>query len=72
MDPRARRSVHDQHAARASYASIDQGVIAAVVARVLLKDGHQAQRYELTGPESLTKLDLVRTIGEAIGRGIRF
>jgi uncharacterized protein YbjT (DUF2867 family) len=57
---------------RAAYAPIDLVDIAAVAAAVLLGDGHHGKKYELTGPESLSKIELVRIIGEVIGREIRF
>jgi uncharacterized protein YbjT (DUF2867 family) len=46
--------------------------IAAVAATVLLEDGHAGKAYELTGPETLTRAELVRTIGQALGRDIPF
>ena len=46
-----------------AYAPIDLVDIAAVAATALLGDGHHGAKYELTGPESLSKLDKVRIIG---------
>ena len=46
--------------------------IAAVAARCLLEDGHEGRSYELTGPESLTRRDRVRTIGAALGRELTY
>lgn len=46
--------------------------IAAVAARTLTGDGHGGARYVLTGPESLTQVEQVRLIGEAIGHPLRF
>ena len=46
--------------------------IAAVAAAVLLGDGHAGKAYELTGPETLTRAEQVRTIGRALGRDIPF
>ena len=46
--------------------------IAAVAAAVLLQDGHAGKAYELTGPETLTRAELVRIIGRALGRDIPF
>jgi uncharacterized protein YbjT (DUF2867 family) len=57
---------------KAAFASIDLVDIAAVAAVTLLGDGHHGAKYELTGPESLSKIEKVRIIGEAIGRDIRF
>jgi len=46
--------------------------IAAVAAAVLLEDGHAGKAYELTGPETVTRAERVRLIGEALGRDIPF
>jgi uncharacterized protein YbjT (DUF2867 family) len=46
--------------------------IAAVAATALLQDGHEGQAYSITGPESLSRVDLVRLIAQATGRPIRF
>ena len=56
----------------ASYAPLDLADIAAVAAKVLLEDGHHGSKYEMTGPESLSKIEKVRIIGEVLGREIRF
>jgi uncharacterized protein YbjT (DUF2867 family) len=54
----------------AANAPIDLGDIAAVAARVLLEDGHAGKEYLLTGPETLTRAEMVRHIGAALGREI--
>jgi uncharacterized protein YbjT (DUF2867 family) len=46
--------------------------IAAVAATVLLEDGHHGKAYELTGPQTLTRAQLVGAIGQALGRDIPF
>jgi uncharacterized protein YbjT (DUF2867 family) len=46
--------------------------IAAVAATVLLQDGHYGRAYSITGPEILTRVDLVRRIGQATGQHIGF
>ncbi|HYN97011.1 MAG TPA: NAD(P)H-binding protein [Pilimelia sp.] len=46
--------------------------IAAVAAAVLRQDGHHGRAYTLTGPEILSRVDLLRLIGEAIGRELEF
>jgi uncharacterized protein YbjT (DUF2867 family) len=46
--------------------------IAAVAVRALTGDGHVGAKYLLTGPESLTYAEQVRTIGEVIGRPLRY
>jgi uncharacterized protein YbjT (DUF2867 family) len=58
--------------ANAATAVIDLDDIAAVAARVLLEDGHVGQKYTLTGPEAVKRIDLVRQIGASIGRDLRF
>jgi uncharacterized protein YbjT (DUF2867 family) len=56
----------------AANAPIDLGDIAAVAAKALLEDGHAGQEYLLTGPETLTRAEMVRHIGAALGREIPF
>lgn len=56
----------------AAYAPIDLEDIAAVATRALLEDGHTGKKYTLTGPETLSKIDRVRIIGEVLGREMRF
>jgi uncharacterized protein YbjT (DUF2867 family) len=51
---------------------IDLADIAAVAARTLLDDGHHGRKYELTGPESLSKFAKARIMGDVLGRDIRF
>ncbi|AEF41072.1 NAD(P)H-binding protein [Hoyosella subflava] len=46
--------------------------IADVAARTLTEGGHIGRAYELTGPETLTRREMVRQIGEALGREIPF
>ncbi|QYN37520.1 NAD(P)H-binding protein [Pseudonocardia sp. DSM 110487] len=53
-------------------AQIDLGDIAAVAAVALLEDGHAGKEYLLTGPETLTRAEKVRQIGEALGREIPY
>jgi uncharacterized protein YbjT (DUF2867 family) len=54
------------------HAMVDEADVAAVAAAALLEDGHAGRTYHLTGPEAFTRADAVRTIGEAIGRELRF
>ncbi len=56
----------------AETAPIDERDIASVAARALYEDGHAGGDYVLTGPESLSQAEQVRTIGDVIGRPIRF
>lgn len=46
--------------------------VAKVAAVCLLDDRHVGEKYEMTGPESLRRIDFVRIIGEVIGREVRF
>lgn len=46
--------------------------IAAVAARALTGDGHGGAKHVLTGPQALTQVEQVHTIGEAIGRPLRY
>nr|CEL23240.1 Oxidoreductase [Kibdelosporangium sp. MJ126-NF4]CTQ94402.1 Oxidoreductase [Kibdelosporangium sp. MJ126-NF4] len=52
-------------------AKVHEADIAAVAVTALLEDGHAGRSYPLTGPEALTVVDTVRTIGAAIGRDLR-
>jgi uncharacterized protein YbjT (DUF2867 family) len=52
-------------------APIHEHDVGAVAVRALLDDGRAGREYVLTGPESLTLLEQVATIGEAIGRRLR-
>jgi uncharacterized protein YbjT (DUF2867 family) len=56
----------------AAHTPIDLGDIAAVAARALLEDGHVGREYLLTGPETLTRAEMVRQIGAALGREIPY
>ncbi len=68
---RAGKVVRWPHAA-APTAPIHEQDIAAVAARTLLEADHESAEYVLTGPESLTQFEQVTTIGEVIGRPLRF
>jgi uncharacterized protein YbjT (DUF2867 family) len=57
---------------RAVSAPIHERDVAAVAVRALTEDGHAEAKYVLTGPESITLIDQVRAIGDAIGRPLRF
>ncbi|MEP7009100.1 MAG: NAD(P)H-binding protein [Acidobacteriota bacterium] len=56
----------------AETAPIDERDIASVAARTLVEDGHAGADYVLTGPESLSQVEQVRAIGDAMGRRIQF
>jgi len=49
---------------------IHEADVAAVAAVVLSQQGHEGKIYELTGPESLTRIEQVAAISAAIGREI--
>jgi uncharacterized protein YbjT (DUF2867 family) len=53
-------------------APIDERDIAAVAVRTLVEEGHGRKDYVLTGPQSLSHVEQVDTIGEVIGRSLRF
>ncbi len=46
--------------------------IAAVAIRALTEEGHAGAKYVLTGPEALTQVEQMHTIGEVIGRPLRY
>src|ERR1035441_3814444 len=56
----------------AATAPVDERDIAAVVVAALLGDGHAGHAYTLTGPESLTQVERVQFLAEALGRPVRF
>src|ERR671918_2715610 len=56
----------------AANAPIDLGDIAAVAATALLDDGHVGKEYLLTGPETLTRAEMVQQIGAALGRPVPY
>ena len=58
--------------AAAPTAPIHERDLAAVAVRALLEPGHDGAEYMLTGPESLSQLEQVRTIGEVIGRPLHY
>jgi uncharacterized protein YbjT (DUF2867 family) len=58
----------------AAWAPIDERDIAAVAVRALTEKGQKyiGGKYYLTGEQSLSQIEQVKTIGEAIGRPLRF
>jgi uncharacterized protein YbjT (DUF2867 family) len=56
----------------AETAPIDERDIAAVAARSLCDDRHAGRDYVVTGPQALSQVEQVTTIGTAIGRSVRF
>src|SRR3954452_20549929 len=57
---------------QAARSLIHERDIAAVAVRALTEDGHAGARYVLTGPETLTQVEQVHAIGDAIGRPLRW
>lgn len=57
---------------KSANAPIDLHDIAAVAATALLEDGHEGKEYTLSGPETLTREQMVRHIGEALGREVPY
>jgi uncharacterized protein YbjT (DUF2867 family) len=53
-------------------ALIHERDLAAVGVRALLDAGHDGERHQLTGPESLTQVEQLDAIGAAIGRRLHF
>jgi uncharacterized protein YbjT (DUF2867 family) len=58
--------------AQSTAAPVDERDIAAAAARALRADDLVGQRVRLTGPESLTRAQLVAVIGAVIGRPLRY
>lgn len=56
----------------AETAPVHERDVADVAVRALCDEAHAGAEYVLTGPESLTQAAQVLTIGEAIGRKLRF
>ncbi|MEU4559415.1 NAD(P)H-binding protein [Actinoplanes sp. NPDC023936] len=69
-------SIRDDGVVRAGFverrsAMVHDADIGAVGAAVLARGGYPGQELPITGPEVLTPPDMVRIIGEAIGREVR-
>jgi uncharacterized protein YbjT (DUF2867 family) len=58
--------------AAAVTAPIHEADIAAVAVRALCDEGHAGADYIVTGPEALSHVEQVATVGRAIGRTLRF
>lgn len=56
----------------AAMSPIHERDIAAVAVQALTTDGHHGAKYSITGPESLTQVEELNLIGEALGRPLRF
>jgi uncharacterized protein YbjT (DUF2867 family) len=71
------QSVKDGQPVRLTYAqsylsSIHERDMAEVSTCALLQDGHEGARYHITGGDSLTQIEQIGLIGQAIGREIAF
>jgi len=53
-------------------APVDERDIAAVAVRALTDDRHIGGDYVLTGPQAMSQAEQVRSIGDALGRHLRF
>ena len=53
-------------------APIHEADVAAVAVVALTGDGHAGKIYPMTGPQALTRVEQLETIGAAIGRKLRF
>ncbi|HET9999419.1 MAG TPA: NAD(P)H-binding protein [Ktedonobacteraceae bacterium] len=53
-------------------APIHEADVAAVAVTALTQDGHKGKIYPLTGPQALTRIEQLNTIGDAIGKKLRF
>jgi uncharacterized protein YbjT (DUF2867 family) len=57
---------------QASRSLIHERDIADVAVQALTSAGHEAARYVITGPESITQARLAQIIGEVVGREVRW
>jgi uncharacterized protein YbjT (DUF2867 family) len=57
---------------QSSQALIHEADVAAVATAILTTDGHKGAKYALTGPESLTQVEQLKTIGAAIGQELTY
>jgi uncharacterized protein YbjT (DUF2867 family) len=69
--------IRDTGVVRAAYGQstsspIHERDIAAVSMRALLSGEHAGETYVLTGPQSLTRVEMVRILAEVTGRPVRF
>jgi uncharacterized protein YbjT (DUF2867 family) len=56
----------------AAWAPVHERDIAAVAVRALTDDGYAGKKYFLTGGELLTQVEQLQTIGESMGRTLRY
>lgn len=58
--------------AGATSAPVHEGDVADAAVRVLTADGYEGRTYLLTGPESLTQVELVEILGRCLARPLSF
>lgn len=63
-------TVHEPYG-QSAQTPIHEADIAAVAVAALTQDGHQGKTYPITGPQVLTRVAQLETIGAAIGRRLR-
>ncbi|HEY8815260.1 MAG TPA: SDR family NAD(P)-dependent oxidoreductase, partial [Candidatus Dormibacteraeota bacterium] len=56
----------------ATIASVDIGDLAEVAIAVLTTSGHEGMTYPLTGPESLSMVEVAEKLSAAIGKTVRY
>ena len=56
----------------ASRSLVDERDVAAVVVRTLTEEKHDHARYVLSGPETLTQIEQLEAIGDALARDLRW
>ena len=71
------RSIQTRNALHApagemKFSAVDARDIAAVAAHVLTEDGHQWQRYTITGPVALSHAEIAERLSQVLGRTIAY
>lgn len=56
----------------AALSMVDAQDVAAVVAAVLTRSGHEGKTYVVTGPQALTFTDAARQLSDSLGRPVRY
>ncbi|GAA1996697.1 NAD(P)H-binding protein [Catenulispora subtropica] len=62
----------DLPAGDAALSFVDTRDVAEVAAAALAEDGHTGQTYDVTGPQSLTYAEALKTIGDAAGKDLTY
>jgi uncharacterized protein YbjT (DUF2867 family) len=66
------RSALHAPAGEMKFSTVDARDIAAVAAHVLTEDGHQWQRYTITGPAALSLAEIAERLSQVLGRNIAY